>query len=58
MKKEYINPEIEVVKLVSNPLLQDASPNGQNIDPTQSFDGPSGFDAPSFIDNGDSNESW
>ncbi len=53
MKKEYINPEIEVVKLVSNPLLQNASPNAggpvQEGDPVLSN---------GFFDNGDSNESW
>ena len=52
MKKEYINPQLEVVKLVSTPLLQDASPNAGGV-----FGGTEVLSS-EFQDNGDSNESW
>ena len=53
MKKEYINPEIEVVVLTMNQHILDGSPNAggpvQEGDPVLSN---------GFFDNGDSNESW
>ncbi len=55
MKKKYVNPEIEVVKFVSNPLLNDASPTS-GYDPNSSVD-PVYVEASQFQDNGGS-EDW
>lgn len=51
MKKEYINPKIEVVKVETMTFLADS-----NLEVTDEHT--TTFDASQFFDNGDSNESW
>ena len=55
MKKEYINPEMEVVVLNVNQQLLDGSPQG-TYDPNSSVD-PVYVEASQFQDNGGS-EDW
>ncbi len=56
MKKDYINPEMEVVRLTMNHYLLSGSPNA-DIDGDESVDA-NLIEASQFFDNGDSNESW
>ena len=55
MKKEYINPQLEVVMLNTMPLLA-GSGDGTGIDPTTERNGGQG-DATQWFDNGDT-ENW
>ena len=58
MKKEYINPEMEVIMLNTMPLLEGSDPQTVNEEATSSFGGVYDDNASLFHDNGDSNESW
>ena len=55
MKKEYINPQLEVVMLNTMPLLA-GSGNGETFGEGE-LNGNQG-DASQWFDNGDSNEPW
>ncbi len=55
MKKEYVNPEMQVVVLNVNQQLLNGSPQG-TYDPTSSVDAGS-VEASQFFDNGGS-EDW
>ena len=57
MKKEYINPEMVVVKFAAPVVLQSNSPgNGEGFGSGSM--NPINADSSQFYDNGDSNESW
>ena len=59
MKKEYINPQLEVVMMNNMPLLAGSGEGVQNGDSlgNQLKDEGAGLFAPSF-DGGDSSEDW
>ena len=56
MKKEYINPEMVIVKFAAPVVLQSNSPTQSNGEYTSN--GGITLGASEFQDNGDSNESW
>lgn len=56
MKKEYLNPQLEVVMLNTMPLLS-GSPDAVN-ESASNTGGVYDDNASLFHDNGDSNESW
>ncbi len=56
MKKEYINPEMQVVMMQTNSTILAGSGDGTGFG--QGYMNGSQGDASQFYDNGDSNESW